>query len=76
MIHAVREAQAEEAAEKVGYFVIPSEARNLSWIGTQQKRDSSARSAPRNDKIVQFSACCSPGATRRRQTIEHLFRAC
>jgi hypothetical protein len=39
-----------EAAEKVVYFVIPSEARNLSWIETQEKRDSSARSAPRNDK--------------------------
>jgi hypothetical protein len=40
----------KDAAEKMIYFVIPSEARNLSWIETQEKRDSSARSAPRNDK--------------------------
>jgi hypothetical protein len=33
----------EQAAEKVVYFVIPSEARNLSLIETQEKRDSSAR---------------------------------
>jgi hypothetical protein len=45
-----------EACGNGTYFVIPSEARNLSLIKTQEKRDSSARSAPRNDKIVSFSA--------------------
>src|ERR1700680_1175248 len=40
-------------------FVIPSEARNLSYVQTQEKRDSSARSAPRNDKNLSFSASCS-----------------
>jgi hypothetical protein len=28
----VKSRQAEQAAEKVDYFVIPSEARNLSWF--------------------------------------------
>ena len=51
--------QASQVAEKVVYFVIPSEARNLSLIETQEKRDSSARSAPRNDKNMSFSASCS-----------------
>src|SRR5260370_35768402 len=49
---------AEQIAEKVVYFVIPSEARNLSSIETQGKRDSSARSVPRNDKLLGFSAAC------------------
>ena len=31
------------------YVVIPSEARNLSGFETKEQRDSSARSAPRND---------------------------
>jgi hypothetical protein len=47
---------AEQAAKKVIYVVIPSEARNLSSIETQGKRDSSARSVPRNDKLLGFSA--------------------
>jgi len=47
-----------QAGEEVIYFVIPSEARNLSSIETQTKRDSSARSVPRNDKIVSLSADC------------------
>src|SRR4029077_6544610 len=46
----------EQAAEKAVYFVIPSEARNLSSIETQGKRDSSARRVPRNDKLLGFSA--------------------
>ena len=37
-------AQVSLVAEKVIYFVIPSEARNLSSIETQEKRDSSLRS--------------------------------
>jgi hypothetical protein len=48
--------RAKQAAEKVVYFVIPSEARNLSLIETQEKRDSSAQGAPRYDKNVSFSA--------------------
>jgi hypothetical protein len=48
--------KAEQAAEKVRYFVIPSEARNLSVIKCQRKRDSSARSAPRNDRNFNFYA--------------------
>jgi len=32
-----KKTQAEEAAEKVLYFVIPSEARNLSLCYVQQK---------------------------------------
>jgi hypothetical protein len=43
--------QAEQAAEKVFYFVIPNEVRNLSLISAPEKKDSSARSAPRNDKM-------------------------
>jgi hypothetical protein len=44
-------ARTEQIAEKVIYFVIPDEVRNLSLVLTQEKRDSSTRSAPRNDKI-------------------------
>jgi hypothetical protein len=47
---------AMQAAEKVIYFVIPNEVRNLSLVYCQEKRDSSARSAPRNDKKLSFSA--------------------
>jgi hypothetical protein len=45
-------AQASQAAEKVSTTVVPSEARNLSMLQTQEKeRDSSAKNTPRNDKI-------------------------
>jgi hypothetical protein len=50
--------QAKQGAEKVVYFVIPSEARNLSAILIGEKRDSSARSVPRNDKMLSFSETC------------------
>jgi tetratricopeptide (TPR) repeat protein len=55
------------AEENVVHFVIPSEARNLSSIEAQEKRDSSAWSIhrftvnahrERNDKILSFSATC------------------
>ena len=49
---------AKKAAEKVDYGVIPSEARNPSLFITQEKRDSSANSVPRNDNILSFSAAC------------------
>jgi hypothetical protein len=47
-----------QVAEKAIYFVIPSEAKNLSVVSMREKRDSSARSAPRNDKNLSFSAAC------------------
>ncbi len=59
--------KSQQAAEKVVYFVIPSEARNLYLIKVQEKRDSSPRSVPRfaenahrerNDKSLSFSAAC------------------
>jgi hypothetical protein len=49
------EAVAHQAAEKVIYCVIPNEVRNLSLVLSQEKRDSSARSAPRKDKHLSFS---------------------
>jgi len=52
------ESAAKQAAEKVDYGVIPSEARNPSLFITQEKRDSSANSVPRNDNILSFSAAC------------------
>jgi hypothetical protein len=60
---ALKTPQAEQVAEKVVRFVIPSEARNLSLIEIQKKRDSSARSVPRNDKNLDFSAACEACAT-------------
>jgi hypothetical protein len=62
-------AQALQAAEKVFYFGIPSEARNLSVLECQRKRDSSARSAPRNDKIFSFSASCLACGVERRMIV-------
>ena len=47
-----------QASEKAIYFVIPNEVRNLSSVVTHEKSDSSARSAPRNDKKLSFSAVC------------------
>jgi len=52
-------AQASQAAQKVIYFVILNEVKNLSLVQMQEKRDSSARSAPRNDKNFSFSASYS-----------------
>jgi len=47
-----RDAPYSQLAEKVVYGVIPSEARNPSLFKTQEKRDSSANSVPRNDNIL------------------------
>jgi hypothetical protein len=55
--------QAEQVAEKEVCFFIPIEARNLSLIETQEKRDPSARSVPRNDKNAVFFAACEACAT-------------
>jgi hypothetical protein len=40
--HQGQKREAEQAAEKVNYFVIPNEVRNLSLVYTREKRDSSA----------------------------------
>jgi hypothetical protein len=37
--------------EKLPLIVIPNEVRNLSVVKTQDRRDSSARSVPRNDNV-------------------------
>jgi uncharacterized protein (TIGR02246 family) len=54
----IRTTAALPAAGKVPLIVIPNEVRNLSVLKTQEKRDSSARSVPRNDTIMRFSAGC------------------
>jgi hypothetical protein len=41
--------------QKNPYFVILSEARNLSVIAFKKKRDSSANTMPQNDKCFRFS---------------------
>jgi hypothetical protein len=48
-------------------FVIPRSPRrpkNLSLIETQKKRESSARSVPRSNKMFSFSAASSTGPAR------------
>src|ERR1700675_383112 len=57
-------AQTERVAEKVALIVIPNEVRNLSGFECQEKRDSSARSVPRHDNVLSFSASCGVYATR------------
>jgi molybdate transport system substrate-binding protein len=54
-----------QAAEKVLFAVIPNEVRNLSLSTAQEKRDSSARSVPRNDNVECFSASCLAGSAPR-----------
>jgi hypothetical protein len=56
----------EKAAtgNKAGHFVIPSNARNLSSLETQENGDSPACSAPRNDKnsnLIANSTACPTG---------------
>jgi S-adenosylmethionine:tRNA ribosyltransferase-isomerase len=46
---------AGKPAEEVPSVVIPNEVRNLSGIKTEEKRDSSARGAPRNDSLLRSS---------------------
>jgi hypothetical protein len=69
---------ASQAAEKVIYFVIPSGARNLSSIETQEKKNSSAGSVPRfnlnvhrerNDKILSFSAPSSAATSKHQESL-------
>jgi iron complex transport system substrate-binding protein len=47
-----------QVADKAPSVVIPNEVRNLSAFETQEKRDSSTRSVPRNDNVLGFSASC------------------
>jgi hypothetical protein len=58
-------------AETVPHDVIPSEARNLSAIESQEKRDSSARSVPRNESVLRVSANGSENAASRRRSFRH-----
>jgi hypothetical protein len=60
----IKRRQPEQAAEKVAFSVIPSEARNPSSIETQEKRDSSAKNMPGNDDVMSFSATCEACPTR------------
>jgi hypothetical protein len=60
----VEEHRLNRSRKRVIYFVIPNEVRNLSLVQTGEKRDSSARSAPRNDKNLSFSASCEAAATK------------
>jgi hypothetical protein len=48
-------------SEKLAYGVNPSEARNLLLFKTQEKRDSPARSVPRNDSVLYFPAASEKG---------------
>jgi molybdate transport system substrate-binding protein len=48
-----------QPAAHVPFVVIPSEARNPSLPPPGERRDSSARSVPRNDDLTCFSASCS-----------------
>ena|ERR1700682_4357489 len=59
-----KSARTEQVAEKVSLVVIPNEVRNPSVLETQEKRDSSARSVPRNDNVLSFSATCEVCATK------------
>jgi hypothetical protein len=52
--------QAEQAAEKMIYFVVPNEVRNISFPTFKPRRDSSARSAPRNEKMLVFPQKVKP----------------
>src|SRR6202171_4378505 len=56
-----KSARTEQVAEKVSLVVIPNEVRNPSVLETQEKRDSSARSVPRNDNVLSFSAPVKAG---------------
>jgi len=48
-------------SEKLAYGVNPGQATNLPLFKTQEKRDSSARSVPRNDNVLNFPAASEKG---------------
>src|ERR1700694_2626893 len=47
-----------QLAKKFLLRVIPNEVRNLSVLESEKQRDSSARSVPRNDKVVRVLTSC------------------
>jgi len=47
-----------QAAEKVVHFVIPSEARNLSSICTDEKKERFLASLGMTKRVEPFSAAC------------------
>src|SRR5260370_25773081 len=47
-----------QVAGKIPLIVIPNEARNPSFLKSQEKRDSPIRSVPRNDAFLLFCANC------------------
>jgi hypothetical protein len=55
---------ADQAAEKGGLVVIPSEARDLLFRKYKKKADSSGKPRPRNDNFVVFPQPLKPQPTR------------
>jgi len=53
-----------QAAGTLPPFVVPSEARNPSASNPENKRDSSARSVPRNDNLCFWAVCSVYAASR------------
>jgi hypothetical protein len=62
---------ADQFAETTPQEVILSEAKNLSSIKNQDKLDSPARSAPRNENALYFSANSGADASSRRRNFRH-----
>jgi hypothetical protein len=56
---AIRVGQASQTAEKVIYFFIPSEARNLSSIEAQEKKERFLASLGMTKNVGTFSASFS-----------------
>jgi hypothetical protein len=48
-------------SEKLAYGVNPGQAKNLLLFKTQEKRDFSARSVPRNANVLNFPAASEKG---------------
>jgi hypothetical protein len=55
--------QAEQAAEKIAYFVIPSGARNLSSIQAEEKKERFLAPLGMKKAWGTFSAACKACAT-------------
>jgi hypothetical protein len=47
--------------KKLAYGVNPGQARNLLLFKTQEKRDSSARTVPGNDNVLNFPTAGEKG---------------
>jgi hypothetical protein len=52
--HNIKDGPNSGSREQVANDFFPSKARNLSLFKPQKKRDSSARSVPRNDNLLSF----------------------